>query len=124
MNRTKGFKQRFQKNFANSKGLTLVELLAVLAIMGLVAGIAIPSVHSTLAKAKVDICELNATQLEKMYESHLIANDLEHTDQLFVTFMKANLDDSTEDYRYFDGEVQCTIHPKDNTEKEGEVPYL
>jgi type IV pilus assembly protein PilA len=36
----------------NQKGLTLIELLAVLVIVGIIAAIAIPAITGTIAKSK------------------------------------------------------------------------
>jgi type IV pilus assembly protein PilA len=43
-----------KKWFKNAKGLTLVELLAVIVILGIVAAIAVPAIGSTISKSKVN----------------------------------------------------------------------
>lgn len=42
-----------KKWLKNTKGLTLVELLAVIVILGVVAAIAVPSISGTIANSKV-----------------------------------------------------------------------
>lgn len=50
------------------KGFTLVELMLVVVIIGLLAGIAIPNVMSQLEKAKIGKAKADVTQLDNALE--------------------------------------------------------
>ncbi|WP_438311191.1 type II secretion system protein [Sporosarcina sp. FA9] len=47
-------KNRLQKRLNNEKGLTLVELLAVIVILGIIAAIAVPSIGGLIEKTRVN----------------------------------------------------------------------
>ncbi len=49
-------KKFLQKRLKNEKGLTLVELLAVIVILGIIAAIAIPSIGNIITEFKVECC--------------------------------------------------------------------
>ncbi len=54
----KKLKQRLQ----NQKGLTLVELLAVIVILGIIAAIAVPSIGNIIEKSRADAIKAEAVQ--------------------------------------------------------------
>ena len=47
-------KKFLQKRLKNEKGLTLVELLAVIVILGIIAAIAIPSIGNIIENTRVE----------------------------------------------------------------------
>lgn len=49
--------QKFKKLLKNEKGFTLVELLAVIVILGIILAIAIPAIGSIINKAESDTAE-------------------------------------------------------------------
>lgn len=53
----------FKKYVNNQKGLTLVELLAVIVILGIIAAIAVPSIGSIIDNSKKDAHVANAQQM-------------------------------------------------------------
>lgn len=53
------------KLFKNQKGLTLVELLAVIVILGVIAAIAIPAIGSTIENARNNADVQSANMLEE-----------------------------------------------------------
>lgn len=63
---------RIIHNIKNQKGLTLVELLAVIVILGIIAAIAVPAVGNIIENSKKDAHIANALMLlnaAKLYEA-------------------------------------------------------
>ena len=58
----------------NKKGFTLVELLAVIAILGLILTIAVPMVIDTINSSKIRTLELNAQSIIKAAEEKYLEN--------------------------------------------------
>ncbi|CAM3457789.1 hypothetical protein GCM10009865_35480 [Aeromicrobium ponti] len=55
--------KRIRNYFKNQKGLTLVELLAVIVILGIIAAIAVPSIGKIMENSKKDAHVSNAQQI-------------------------------------------------------------
>lgn len=55
--------KKVKQMLSNQKGLTLVELLAVIVILGIIAAIAVPSIGSIIDNSKEDAHEANAEML-------------------------------------------------------------
>ncbi|MBM7691930.1 type IV pilus assembly protein PilA [Peribacillus deserti] len=64
----------------NQKGLTLVELLAVIVILGIIAAIAVPSIGKIIDKSKEDAQLANARQIVDATRLALSTNDAIITD--------------------------------------------
>lgn len=53
-----------KKLFKNKKGFTLVELMVVVAILGILVAVAIPVYNSVTDKAEAGVCHANARTLD------------------------------------------------------------
>lgn len=63
------------KYFRNERGLTLVELLAVIVILGIIAAIAVPAVGNIIEKSKVDAHNANVTMINNAIKMYKIENN-------------------------------------------------
>ncbi|MEH6938886.1 prepilin-type N-terminal cleavage/methylation domain-containing protein [Bacillus sp. JJ664] len=63
-----------KKLFKNEKGLTLVELLAVIVILGIIAGIAVPSVMKIIQKSRINAVKADALQIISAAKTYVASN--------------------------------------------------
>ena len=71
----------------NAKGFTLVEVLAVVVILGIITGIATLSVNKIIEKSKLEVCNANIIEIEREYESQLVLSTSTHNDVQFKAFL-------------------------------------
>jgi prepilin-type N-terminal cleavage/methylation domain-containing protein len=117
-----------------SRGFTLIEVITVVAILGVISGIAVLSVMGIIEKSRRDVCNVNVIQFERMYESFLDLEGIEHSNIIFAQYQQDYGEDiypENGDISYVDGEVRCSLHQKDSDggdddsgEEEDDVPYL
>ncbi|MGD6991127.1 prepilin-type N-terminal cleavage/methylation domain-containing protein [Sutcliffiella horikoshii] len=108
-----------------NEGLTLVEILAVVVIL---AAVAVPSVLGHIKKTEAGVCEVNSSEVGKIYHQELALEDKDHSDVEFTSFLLKHDDyvcPINGTYQYIDGEVECSVHGEvEETEDEGDVPFL
>lgn len=82
----------------NEKGLTLVELLAVLVIVGIIAAIAVPAIGGVMNKAKIGKVDANASGLYDSIVQQAINDDLTsktYNDKKLLEAAVSNLNKNT-----------------------------
>jgi type IV pilus assembly protein PilA len=67
--------KKIRQLLKNQKGLTLVELLAVVVILGIIAAIAVPSIGGIIDNSKKDAHVANAEQMVAASRMALASND-------------------------------------------------
>ena len=103
-----------------------MELIAVICIIGILAGLAITLFISLTRKANQQVCESNRRQLTTMYNLHLTDSDLEHREQLFRNFLDSSnlfVCPQNGDFGYNNSRISCSYHNEEK-EKEDTVPFL
>ncbi len=111
-----------------SDGFTLIELIVVIAILGILVAIAVPRLVGFTSMTKEKVCAANRKTVERLYNTFLLEN--EHGESTFNQFLIENFDEVCPVgavISYFDGEVKCSVHDDESDEEESpgeEVPWL
>lgn len=69
-----------------NKGFSLIEITVVLVIITILLSIAVPYFVGNTERAKKVVCNANCLQFEKMYETFLIIEGVEHSDALLLQY--------------------------------------
>ncbi|MFY3790524.1 prepilin-type N-terminal cleavage/methylation domain-containing protein [Ureibacillus sp. MALMAid1270] len=99
--------------YLNNKGLTLIELLAVIVILSIIILLAIPSISAIMDKMNAEVCNYNRMELEKSYELHLTVESLEHQEILFMEHLfkfHTSICPVNGVITFKDGHVLCSVH--------------
>lgn len=84
------FRQRYAQAARRQAGFTLVELLVVLAILGLLVAVATPQVLKYLGKAKIDTAQIEIKSLSTALDLYMIDVGRYPTQQEGLTALVAN----------------------------------
>ncbi|MCM3637278.1 prepilin-type N-terminal cleavage/methylation domain-containing protein [Sporosarcina luteola] len=68
-------KKLLQKRLNNEKGLTLVELLAVIVILGIIAAIAVPSIGNIITNSKVNALKADGQNVLAAANMYFVENN-------------------------------------------------
>ena len=70
-----------------SDGFTLVELIVVIAILGIIAAISVPILFGFKSMAEERVCASNRKTVERMYSAFLLENDIDDIKVLLTNFL-------------------------------------
>jgi len=68
---------KLRKMTRNEKGFTLVELLAVIVILGIIAAIAVPSIAGVIERSRMDAHVANARQMIESSRLYVVSENIE-----------------------------------------------
>jgi len=102
----------------NNKGFTLVEMLIVVAIIGILTAVGIPSLTGQLDRAKAVACEANRVIFMRSYKMNMVFETGDYTlEQAINGDYPAMLQDlagltcpSGGTFSVVDGEIVCSVH--------------
>lgn len=113
-----------------SDGFTLIELIVVIAILGILAAIVVPRLTGFKSMAEKRVCDTNRKTVERLYNTLILEND--HQEGEFNQFLIEKFDEicpAGGAISYEDGKVKCSVHgdgseSEKDEEPEEEVPWL
>lgn len=115
------FKVETNLHNINYRGATIIELLVVIVVLTIIISFSFVAYNRVLSKAEEDLNKVLVIQIENDYERYLLSCGLEHSDELFTSFMIENYNKYLGVFAYEEGRV---VHKKIEPQEEDEVPYL
>ncbi len=120
-----------RRNWVGQSGFTLVEVLAVIVIVSILAAIAVPAVGYLIEKTEADACVVNRGEIDRLYHEYLVLEGLEHSNVLFLQFLGQFIDTCPNggSYSNVGEEVVCDLHGDGEEESDedqsddGGVPF-
>lgn len=111
-----------------NKGFTLVELMVIIAIVGILVALGSPSFKGYIERTNYKVCQANCAQMVRLF--HTLVNEDENRASKFIEFKNeyGEMCPSDGEIIYKNGKVICLLH-FDNDEGSGgddgeEKPYL
>ena len=104
----------------NKNKFTLIELLIVVAIIGILASILLPSLHRTRVKAKIAVCASNLKQINLMYNYYIDDND--ETFPQYGNYHVIDIADPTPMTDYMEDSWGLVLCPGDEGDPNGNGP--
>jgi prepilin-type N-terminal cleavage/methylation domain-containing protein len=68
----------------NQSGLTLVELLSVIVVLGIIFSIALISLGGIKEEVEGDVCAVNRVEVKRQYGVHLSLENVEHIEMFLL----------------------------------------
>lgn len=117
--------------YEGSKGFTLIELIIVIAILGIITAIVAPKFSGCKSLSEERACDANRNMVKRLYSAYILEN--EHNDSIvFNLFLIENINfdlvcPAGGIITYEGGKIQCSIHEdvsNDGADDSDEVPWL
>ena len=119
------------KTKKRNKGFSFIELIVVIAIIGIMFLIFSSFYMSYIEKAKLQACNINCLQIQRNYTLYLIFGDKKDSEATFIQFVQENVQASCPsggEISYKNGRVECSVHITDekvsSDEEDKSVPFL
>ncbi|QED48798.1 type IV pilin protein [Cytobacillus dafuensis] len=92
--------KKIGQRLKDQRGLTLIELLAVVVILGIIAAIAVPSIGNIIAKSKYDAAKADALQVLNAAKLYSASYEVDGN---------TSLDEDNEKFKEFINEVENLV---------------
>lgn len=101
----------------NRKGFTLIELIVVIAILGILALFLVPSFMGYAKDAKQSVCESNMTSIQRAYHFQMAKQEKDETEDLLNEVMNNKYDDFSTAPKCPSGGIYYIITANENADQ-------